>query len=87
MKILVLESKHGDYYYKGDSPSELEESARKIMKLHLGMGFYDDYHGTTGLRERVQKELDNPSGKAWGFVRGRSYEGHEYEHVSIENVE
>jgi hypothetical protein len=86
MKILVLKSKHGNYYYKGDSPAELEESARKIMKLHLEIGFYD-WSEPEGLRERVQKELDNPSGKAWGFIRGRSSAGHEYEHVSVETVE
>ncbi len=87
MKILVLKSKHANYYYRASDPQEIEASARKIMKSHLEMGFYNESWGNDPeLENRVRAELDNPTGKAWGFIRGRSSEGHEYEHVAIENV-
>mgnify|MGYP003527224039 CR=1 FL=1 len=88
MKVIVLKGKHVTRYYKASNSEEMEESARKIMSYHLDMGFYDDFWGNdVGLEDKVRKELENPSGKAWKFVQGRSRAGHEYEHVSLEEIE
>ena len=82
MKIIVLESKHSDYYFMVNTPEELELSSRKIMKMHLEMGYYED-----SISEKVKKYLENPTGKAWSFIRNRSFDGYEYERVSLEEVE
>lgn len=82
MEIIVLEGKHYTSYFKGSTPEEREESALKIMKMHLQMGYYSY---PDGLSDRVQKEIENPSGKAWRFVQGRS--AHEYERVELEKVQ
>ena len=86
MKIIVLQGKHGDSYYRASTPGEIEESSRKIMRSHLQMGFYDEHWGNDpGLKSLVINELDNPSGKAWSFIKSRS--GHEYERVLLVNVD
>lgn len=88
MKIIVLKGKHVTNYYRASTPEEIEESSRKIMQHHLQMGFYDEHWGNdTSLKESVRRELENPSGKAWKFIRSRSFEGHEYESVSLEDVQ
>lgn len=81
MKIIVLESNHSNYYFMGNTPEELELSSRKIMKMHLEMGYYEH-----DICEKVKKYLDNPSDKAWSFIRSRSFDGYEYESVSLEEV-
>lgn len=59
MKIIVLESKHSNYYFMGNTPEELELSSRKIMKMHLEMGYYED-----NISEKIKKYLENPTNKA-----------------------
>lgn len=79
MKIIVHRDKHGDFYYKASTPEEIEESSLKILKYNFGYYSYPE-----GFQDIVQKELDNPSGRAWRLLRSRS--DHEYEMVTIENV-
>ena len=63
MKIIVLNGKHGDLYFKASTPEEIEESSLKILKYNFGYYSYPE-----GFQDRVKKEMDNPSGKAWRLV-------------------
>lgn len=83
-KILILNGKHGDSYYKAFTKEDETKSCWAIFDQHYKMGYYNfpDSHKETA--DRIKETKDN--GMVVKFVRLRSSQGHEYEHIEEVNL-
>lgn len=76
-RILIVEEKHGTYYYDASTPEALEAAAAHIVASRLEDGYWYVEDG-----EEARARIDLAAGKAWYFLRSRS--DYEYEYVSTE---
>lgn len=83
-KILVLDGKHGSEFYKAFTNEDEIKSCWSIFNQHYNMGYYSFPPEHQKTADKIKETKDN--GMVVKFVRLRSNQGHEYEHIEEVNL-
>ena len=73
-RILIVEEKHGTYYYDASTAEALEAASAFIVAQRLEDGYW---YVEDGEAQRAADTID--TGAAWNFLRSRA--DYEYEYV------